>query len=230
MPQACSSALKGKLGSQGTEAKEKPGPIPHNSTPQGAVTRTGTASGSMPGLTGSRSQPSQNRAARPEGCEILDAVPDGTPILLGDTAESAITHVVAGMSPSQLIEVLAQMKAFVITHPQRARQLLLHHPQIAYAVFMGMIISKIIHFDILTRMLEANRSPIPPPYIMVQTPTSPYHCVAPSQLQIQYRSHLPAAPQPSPTPFAHNNLSSRTGTSGREIRDKHTPSSVKFPE
>ncbi|KAJ7850894.1 hinge domain of cleavage stimulation factor subunit 2-domain-containing protein [Mycena olivaceomarginata] len=183
MPQSCSSALKGKLGSQGIEAKEKPGPIPHDSTPQSVVTRTRTASGSMSGLTGSQSQPSKNRAALPEGCEILDTVPDGTPILLGDTAESAITQVVAGMSPSQLIEVLAQMKAFVITHPQRARQLLLHHPQIAYAVFMGLIISKIIPFDILTRMLEANRSPISPPHIRVETPNPPYHCVAPSQLQ-----------------------------------------------
>ncbi|KAJ7939339.1 hypothetical protein B0H13DRAFT_1850644 [Mycena leptocephala] len=152
MPQACSSALNG--------------PIPHDSTHQGAVTRTGTASGSMPGLTGSRSQPSKNRVARPEGCEILDAVPDGTLILLGDTAECAITHVVAGMSPSQPIEVLAQMK-------------------IAYVVFMGLIISKIIPFDILTRMLEANRSPIPPPHI---------------------RSHLPAARQPSPTPFTQQPL------------------------
>ncbi|KAJ7846022.1 hinge domain of cleavage stimulation factor subunit 2-domain-containing protein [Mycena leptocephala] len=152
-------------------------------------------------LTGSRSQPSKNRAARPEGCEILDAVPDGTPILLGDTAEGAITHVVAGMSPSQLIEVLAQMKAFVITHPQRARQLLLHHPQISYAVFMGLIISKIIPFDILTRMLEATRSPISPPHIRVETPNPPHHCVAPSQLQNKPRSHLPAAGHPSPTPF-----------------------------
>ncbi|KAJ7897894.1 hypothetical protein B0H14DRAFT_3581477, partial [Mycena olivaceomarginata] len=117
MPQAYSSALKGKLGSQGTEAKEKPGPIPHDSTPQSVVTRTGTASGSMSGLTGSRSQPSENRAARPEGCEILDAVPDGTPILLGDTAEGAITHVVAGMSLSQLIEVLAQMKVAFSQNP-----------------------------------------------------------------------------------------------------------------
>ncbi|KAJ7939315.1 hinge domain of cleavage stimulation factor subunit 2-domain-containing protein [Mycena leptocephala] len=182
MPQACSSALKGNLEPQGTEAKEKPGPIPHDSTPQGAVTPTGTASGNMPGLTGFQSQPSKNRAARSEGCEILDTVPDGTPILLGDTAESAITHIVAGMSPSQLIEVLAQMKAFVITHPQRGRQLLLHHPQIAYAVFMGLIVSEIIPFDILTRMLETNRSPIPPPHIRVQMPTPPYHCVAPSQL------------------------------------------------
>ncbi|KAJ7934552.1 hypothetical protein B0H13DRAFT_1855149 [Mycena leptocephala] len=180
MPQVCSSALKGKLGSQGIQAKEKPGPIPHDSTPQGVVTRTGTASGSMSGLTGSRSQPSENRAARPEGCEILDAVPDGTPILLGDTAESAITHVVAGMAPSQLIEVLAQMK-------------------IAYAVSMGLIISKIIPFDILTRMLEANRSPISPPHIRVETPNPPYHCVAPSQLQKKYRSHLPAAGHRSPT-------------------------------
>ncbi|KAJ7503989.1 hypothetical protein B0H11DRAFT_1905874 [Mycena galericulata] len=41
----------------------------------------------------------------------------GPHILLGDTAESAITHVVAGMPPSQLIEVLAQMKESFSQNP-----------------------------------------------------------------------------------------------------------------
>ena len=46
----------------------------------------------------------------------------------------------------------------MITYPKAARQLLVDHPQIAYAVFMGLIISNIIPFDILTRMMEVNRS------------------------------------------------------------------------
>ncbi|KAJ7797260.1 hypothetical protein B0H14DRAFT_3493922 [Mycena olivaceomarginata] len=82
----------------------------------------------------------------------------GPPSPVGDTAESAITNVVGAMSLSDLIEVLAQMKAFVITYPKAARQLLVDHPQIAYAVFMGLIISNVIPFDILTRMMEVNRS------------------------------------------------------------------------
>ncbi|KAJ7920346.1 hypothetical protein B0H13DRAFT_2319537 [Mycena leptocephala] len=145
MPQLCSSAF--------VEAKAKPGPIPCYSRSENEVPPTGTGD-----LTRPQSQPGTDRAGQSYGCKILDAVPPGTPLPVGDTAESAITDVVGAMSLSELIEVLAQMKAFVITYPKAARQLLMDHPQIAYAVFMGLIISNIIPFDILTRMMEVNRS------------------------------------------------------------------------
>ncbi|KAK7000244.1 hypothetical protein R3P38DRAFT_3057739 [Favolaschia claudopus] len=116
---------------------------------------------------------SENRGS--EGSEILATIPPGKPLAPGEQAQDAISHAIAqGMSESQLIEVIAQMKAFVITHPRQAHQFLSHHPQVAYAVFMGLITSNIIPSDILQRMLEAsphhaNRSappshmPPPPP-------------------------------------------------------------------
>ncbi|KAJ7842112.1 hypothetical protein B0H14DRAFT_2586516 [Mycena olivaceomarginata] len=142
MPQLCSSAF--------VEAKAKPGPIRRS---ENEVLPTGTGD-----LTRPQSQLGTDRAGQSHGCKILDAVPPGTPLPVGDTAESVITEAVGAMSLSDLIEVLAQMKAFVITYPKAARQLLVDHPQIAYAVFMGLIISNVIPFDILTRMMEVNRS------------------------------------------------------------------------
>ncbi|KAJ7904893.1 hypothetical protein B0H13DRAFT_1881570 [Mycena leptocephala] len=226
MPQACSSVLKGKLRSQGTEAKEKPGLIPHDSTPQGAVTRTGTASSSMPGLMGSRSQPSKNRAARPEGCEILDAVPDGTPILLGDTAESAITHVIAGMSPSQLIEALAQMK---VPFPQNSSGPTSSHswfrilgicnyssplrPTVAFAPPTDSLRSIHGPDHIQDHSLrhshphagsKSESHPTPTYQGADANPTAPLCRAVPAPNQ--YRSYLPAPRQPSPTLFTQQPL------------------------
>ncbi|KAJ6522132.1 hypothetical protein DFH09DRAFT_1330774 [Mycena vulgaris] len=80
-----------------------------------------------------------------KGSDILSVVPPGRPLNPGDTAENSITRALAEkMSESRLIEVLAHMKAFVITHPKQAHRLLSHNPQMAYAITMGLITSKVI--------------------------------------------------------------------------------------
>ncbi|KAJ7253070.1 hypothetical protein B0H12DRAFT_603148 [Mycena haematopus] len=146
---------------------------------------------------------SENRG--PEGSEILATIPPGKPLAPGERAQEAITHAIAqGMSESQLIEVLAQMKAFVITHPKQAHKFLSNHPQVAYAVFMGLITSNIIPSDVLTRMLEASphasRS-APPPHLQ---PPPPQNFASPPQLHShpQHPQHQPFPPprlqQPQP--------------------------------
>ncbi|EPQ51913.1 hypothetical protein GLOTRDRAFT_5423, partial [Gloeophyllum trabeum ATCC 11539] len=74
---------------------------------------------------------------------FLAAIPPGVPVPPGKTPPDVISQVLAEMPPSQVIEVLAQMKAFVITHPEQARKLLMAHPQLGYALFQAMIMHKI---------------------------------------------------------------------------------------
>ncbi|KAJ6474063.1 hypothetical protein C8R47DRAFT_1294458, partial [Mycena vitilis] len=96
------------------------------------------------------------RSEQSEGIrsDILAAAPPGKPLEPGKRAQEAITFAIAqGMTESQLIEAIAQMKAFVITHPRDAQQLLSHHPQLAYAVVIGLITSNIIPPYMLTQML-----------------------------------------------------------------------------
>ncbi|KAJ6588366.1 hypothetical protein B0H19DRAFT_1098954 [Mycena capillaripes] len=155
--------------------------------------------GGAPGPSEPRSQwRTENRG--PEGSEILTAVPPGKALNPGERAQEAITYAIAqGMSESQLIEVLAQMKAFVITHPNQARQFLSHHPQVAYAVFMGLITSNIIPSDVLTRMLEATPHgggrPVPPPHLQQHAPPPP-NFGQPPQLHPQHPQHQPYPPPP----------------------------------
>ncbi|KAJ7151452.1 hypothetical protein C8R43DRAFT_1005237 [Mycena crocata] len=159
--------------------------------------------GGAPGPAEPRSQWRTNNENRgPEGSEILAVVPPGKPLAPGDTAAESITRTLAkSMSDSQLIEVIAQMKAFVITHPKQAHQLLSHHPQLAYAIFMGLIMSKIIPADILHRMVEAtsqnNRPMQPPPHQQHAPP--PHNFAPPPQLHPQHQPYPPPRlQQPQP--------------------------------
>jgi cleavage stimulation factor subunit 2 len=46
-------------------------------------------------------------------------------------------------------EALVLYQAFVITHPDQARSLLVAHPQLAYALFQALLLNKIVDPAIL---------------------------------------------------------------------------------
>lgn len=108
---------------------------------------------------------------------FLRNLPQGVPLPLGASALDMISQTLATMNPTQLVEVLAQFKvrhpwpyqfsfrifssngspiviaafkqAFVITHPDQARSLLVAHPQLAYALFQALLLNKIVDPAIL---------------------------------------------------------------------------------
>jgi cleavage stimulation factor subunit 2 len=67
--------------------------------------------GGAPGPSEPRSQWRTTENRGPEGSEILATIPPGKPLGPGEQSQAAITEAVGqGMTESQLIEVLAQMK------------------------------------------------------------------------------------------------------------------------
>ncbi|TFK40680.1 hypothetical protein BDQ12DRAFT_679850 [Crucibulum laeve] len=108
---------------------------------------------------------------------FLAGLPPGVPVPKGSTVLDHISQTLATMQPSQLMEVLAQMKAFVITHPDQAKTLLVKHPQLAYALFQSLLLNKIVDPAILQRMLAATAgpapTPVPPPMGMQHRPPMP---------------------------------------------------------
>jgi len=141
-----------------------------------------------------------------ERASFLRNLPQGVPVPLGASALDMISQTLATMNPTQLVEVLAQFKAFVITHPDQARSLLVAHPQLAYALFQALLLNKIVDPAILQRMLAATNSshstsaptsttaPAPAPHLPPLPPSIP-------QLQ-QPSVHPPyhGAPPPQPIP------------------------------
>ncbi|KAM5536829.1 hypothetical protein V8D89_009547 [Ganoderma adspersum] len=138
---------------------------------------------------------------------FLQHLPKGVPLAPGTNSLDAISHVLATVDPSQILEVLAQMKAFIITHPEQARALLVAHPQLRYALFQALLLHKIVHPDILNQMLAATGTAVPPPApAPAPAPTQPAHPAPPP-----YMSSAPppasmygAPPMaPSHTPIQH---------------------------
>ncbi|KAG6895440.1 hypothetical protein C0992_001213 [Termitomyces sp. T32_za158] len=149
---------------------------------------------------------------------IFTNLPPGIQIPQGASALDYISQTLATMQPSQLMEVLAQMKAFVITHPEQARTLLFAHPQFAYALFQALVLNKIVDSAILQRMLaattggtapQAARPPVPPPHLQQPQhpqypPPMPPQAYPPPPLQ-QPQPPMPAlAPPTAPTLYGHH--------------------------
>lgn len=133
---------------------------------------------------------------------FLSSLPPGVPITPGSTALDTISQTLATMSPAQLVEVLAQMKAFVITHPDQARALLVAHPQYAYALFQALLLNKIVDQSVLQRMLQATAgSGAPPGPGISQQPHHPMQYQQPPPMH-QPQPHMPppmSAPPPAST-------------------------------
>jgi len=133
---------------------------------------------------------------------FLRNLPQGVPVPPGTSALDMISQTLATMNPTQLVEVLAQFKAFVITHPDQARSLLVAHPQLAYALFQALLLNKIVDPAILQRMLAATNSghPVPTPAPTPAPAPAPHLSSLPpsiSQLQ-QPAVHQPYHGAPPP--------------------------------
>ncbi|EKM78405.1 hypothetical protein AGABI1DRAFT_114691 [Agaricus bisporus var. burnettii JB137-S8] len=156
-------------------------------------------------------EPRQRGGGRGHDGDFLSQVPLGVPIPKGTKALDHISTTLAKMQPSQLMEVLAQMKAFIITHPDQARQLLVKHPQLSYALFQGLLLNNIVDPAILQRMLEQTASqqmnpgttstpprPPMPPHLSQQSPFVP----PPSHMSYQAPAPMSGLPPPSSLPPA----------------------------
>ncbi|KIK68333.1 hypothetical protein GYMLUDRAFT_214889 [Collybiopsis luxurians FD-317 M1] len=134
--------------------------------------------------------------------DFLSSLPPGIPVPAGSTVLDTISTTLATMNPPQLMDVLAHMKAFVITHPEQARTLLVTHPQLAYALFQALLLNKIVDQSILQRMLAAtvgpatSAPPAPPP-----ATNAPPQFYPPNGGHYGSSSHMPPFPPNIPPPM-----------------------------
>jgi len=87
-------------------------------------------------------------------------------------------------------------QAFVITHPEQAKMLLIKHPQLSYALFQALVLNKIVDSVMLERMLasswESNTGPPALPPTAARAPPPPQH---------HYPSQMPPFPPPMHFPI-----------------------------
>ena len=61
-----------------------------------------------------------------------------------ENAPEEITKAVASLPPEQMFELMKQMKLFIMHQPEEARQLLLHNPQLPYALLQAQVVMRIV--------------------------------------------------------------------------------------
>ncbi|KAH9994558.1 hinge domain of cleavage stimulation factor subunit 2-domain-containing protein [Russula compacta] len=162
---------------------------------------------------------------------FLRNLPRGVPVPPGTSALDMISQTLATMNPTQLVEVLAQFKAFVITHPDQARYLLVAHPQLAYALFQALLLNKIVDPAILQRMLAATNSnhtvsaptptsaPAPAPHL----PPPPTNIPPLQQPTVHPPYHGAPAPQQIPQSFYPSQVSMHPSSSAPPPQQQQQP-------
>lgn len=104
-----------------------------------------------------------------------------------EQAPEIITKTVASLPPEQMFELMKQMKACIQNNPVEARQMLIHNPQLAYALLQAQVVMKIL--DPATALTFLQRGNELPPVLTSQSVMNPGSISGPVPVQ---------APQPVP--------------------------------
>ncbi|KZO94663.1 hypothetical protein CALVIDRAFT_550335 [Calocera viscosa TUFC12733] len=125
---------------------------------------------------------------------FMNDLPSGVNVPLGKSSLDLISQALASIPHPQLMQTLSQMKGYVANYPDRARALLVAHPQLSYAFFQAMLMNKIVDPAILERMLKATTQAAAPPPAPAPVPPLPQPYSYPPAMQ-------PAAYAPPPQSY-----------------------------
>ncbi|KAF9879753.1 RNA-binding protein [Colletotrichum karsti] len=114
---------------------------------------------------GNVSHPSNgyNPTPIPASSGTLPPLPAGKELPPNVTATDAISRTLNTLPPSQLLDILTQMKALASSDPARATELLQQAPQLAYAVFQALLLMGLVSPEAIHSVLEAGGAPAPTP-------------------------------------------------------------------
>lgn len=81
-----------------------------------------------------------------------------------ENAPESITKAVASLPPEHMYELMKQVKWCIQNNPQETRQLLLHNPQLAYALLQAQVVMRIVDLETAQNLLHRSprAQPIPP--------------------------------------------------------------------
>lgn len=100
-----------------------------------------------------------NPAAPPTQPSTLPPLPAGKELPPNVTATDAISRTLNTLPPSQLLDILTQMKALASSDPARATELLQQAPQLAYAVFQALLLMGLVSPEAIHSVIEAGGAP-----------------------------------------------------------------------
>ncbi|KFX94998.1 hypothetical protein V490_04050 [Pseudogymnoascus sp. VKM F-3557] len=97
--------------------------------------------------------------APPNGSSTLPPLPQGIDLPPGLTCPDSISRTLNTLPPSQLLDVLSQMKSLVTTDQGKAIELLRQAPQLSYAIFQALLLMGLVSTDSLASVVDAAGAP-----------------------------------------------------------------------
>lgn len=92
----------------------------------------------------------------------LPPLPLGVDLPPGLSCPDAISRTLNTLPPTQLLDVLSQMKTLTSTDPAKATELLHQAPQLSYAIFQALLLMGLVSTDALSSVVEAATTAPPP--------------------------------------------------------------------
>ncbi|KAH8676524.1 hinge domain of cleavage stimulation factor subunit 2-domain-containing protein [Tricladium varicosporioides] len=132
----------------------------------------------------------------------LPPLPLGVDLPPGLTCPDAISRTLNTLPPSQLLDVLSQMKTLAATDPAKATELLHQAPQLSYAIFQALLLMGLVSTESLQSVVQS------------AAPEAPPAAVAPPPVQTPYQPPGGAYPPgfPPPPPHMSGQLGMQMGT------------------
>ncbi len=132
-----------------------------------------------------------HQTAQAQSAGSLPPLPPGKELPPGMTATDAISRTLNTLPPSQLLDILSQMKSLATTDPARATELLAQAPQLSYAIFQALLLMGLVSPEAIQSVLDTSAAAPP-----VAQPTPIYPPTMPS-----YTAPATSTP-PIPTAYA----------------------------
>jgi len=110
----------------------------------------------------------------------LPPLPLGVDLPPGLTCPDAISRTLNTLPPSQLLDVLSQMKTLAMSDPAKATELLHQAPQLSYAIFQALLLMGLVSTEALSSVVEAASTAPPAAANLLQAPAAqPNYSVPP---------------------------------------------------
>lgn len=84
----------------------------------------------------------------------LPPLPAGKDLPPGASAADEISRTLRTLPPTQLLDILSQMRTLAVSDPARAAELLTQAPQLGYAIFQALLLMDLVSPEAITSVLE----------------------------------------------------------------------------
>jgi cleavage stimulation factor subunit 2 len=105
----------------------------------------------------------QQQQGYPPSSNGIGPLPPGAPLPHGLTCPDAISQTLNTLPVPQLLDILSQMKGYVMNDPAKATELLKQAPQLSYAIMQALLLMGLVDTNILATVVEQAAAPVPAP-------------------------------------------------------------------